>query len=238
MPTSRVKANWLPMQDPLLWCYQSSPALIAHSHIINRLPRTNQVAKHPQTDWEHLSNLYVRETSKSPELFEWLPTGPYDHESFGRRFDAAARHDRGAIILAILLKRCTMHRRSRRQDGDEGEGDDVAVEVVEVDDGTFAGTIGLLNTDLSRSRTEMGHVSHKRPFVDMDPYVNLIYSICGQISRKRYCQSHFQNRSSSSLSSRELSSARTPTACCSNTAWTHCRPAAWLCAASSGRRTR
>lgn len=111
---------------------------------------------HVQTDWERLSNLFVLETSKHPELFDWLPTGPYDHESYTRTFDTVARHNRGAIIFAILLKGCTIRRNKHRDSGREAVIDE---EVMKVADGTFAGTIGLLNTDLSRSRTEMGYVS-------------------------------------------------------------------------------
>ncbi|KAK5046685.1 hypothetical protein LTR84_007446 [Exophiala bonariae] len=113
-----------------------------------------------EADWSRLSNIFVTETSKHPELFDWLPTGPYDQESYTQTFNTVARNNPGAIIFAILLKRWTVRRERRANGGREAgdENEDGGVEVFEVEDGTFAGTIGLLNTDLGRSRTEMGHI--------------------------------------------------------------------------------
>ncbi|KEF58655.1 uncharacterized protein A1O9_06581 [Exophiala aquamarina CBS 119918] len=108
-----------------------------------------------RADWDRLCSIYVRETLPYPELFDHVSFGPFRHNNeFRRHFDVRCLQDHGTIILAIILKRCTI--RKRRGGGDISGGAN-NVDDLEVEDGTFAGTIGLLNTDVSRSRTEVGH---------------------------------------------------------------------------------
>jgi len=94
---------------------------------------------------------YVTETGiNHPELWDYFPFGPYySVEAYKTWYNNNVRQNPTIIIFAIYLK---AGRIAKRISGSN------ELETLEVADGTFAGTTGLINASVENSSVEIGHV--------------------------------------------------------------------------------
>jgi len=94
---------------------------------------------------------YITETCiNHPELWEFFPSGPYESvASYKKYYDDNHRHNPITTIFAIYLKAGQV---SKRKPGS------TEIETIEVAEGTFAGTTGLLNASPENSTVEIGYV--------------------------------------------------------------------------------
>lgn len=89
-------------------------------------------------------------SSETPEIFQYLPYGPFESpEAYDRWYNNRIRPTKAAIIFAIILKAGVI--RMQKPASDE-------FEELKVEDGTFAGTTGLINADPNNSVVEVGNV--------------------------------------------------------------------------------
>jgi hypothetical protein len=92
----------------------------------------------------------VKLSSETPEIFQYLPYGPFESlDAYDRWYSNRLRSTKAAIIFAIILKAGII--RKRKPGSDE-------FEELTVEDGIFAGTTGLINADPDNSVVEVGHV--------------------------------------------------------------------------------
>ncbi|KAJ9654088.1 hypothetical protein H2198_006827 [Neophaeococcomyces mojaviensis] len=96
-------------------------------------------------------DLYVTETSfKHPELFEYFPGGPFaSTQEYKAWYQSVVYENPASSIFAIFLKAGKIQRKN------PATGD---IDVLEVANGTFAGTTGLINASVENSTVEIGHV--------------------------------------------------------------------------------
>jgi RimJ/RimL family protein N-acetyltransferase len=97
--------------------------------------------------WFSHGDLYIEGSKDHPELFQYLPWGPFTLESLQQHFEIY-RRDNTVLMLAIIDKT----RVDPRVTPDLGGP------------GSFAGTIGLLNTSPVNLITEIGAVTVFPPF--------------------------------------------------------------------------
>lgn len=94
---------------------------------------------------------YVRETCvKHPELWDYFPGGPYESvDAYKMWYDQNQRPNPTTTILAIYLRAGQVSK--QRSDSSD-------VDTINVAEGTFAGTTGLLNASAENSTAEIGFV--------------------------------------------------------------------------------
>jgi len=94
---------------------------------------------------------YVNETSlKHPELFNHFPNGPFASVQEYKAWHKTVVHDnRSSVSFNIFLKAGKVERKNATTG---------AIDVLEIDDDTFAGTTGLLNASAENSTAEIGYV--------------------------------------------------------------------------------
>jgi hypothetical protein len=92
----------------------------------------------------------VKLSSETPEIFQYLPYGPFESsDAYDQWYSNRIRPTKESIIFAIILKAGIA--RKRKPGSDE-------FEELKVEDGTFAGTTGLIRADPDNSVVEVGHV--------------------------------------------------------------------------------
>ncbi|KAF2493671.1 putative GNAT family acetyltransferase [Lophium mytilinum] len=99
------------------------------------------------SDYARFSSLYVSEVCKAAARnFDYLSYGPFeDTDAFGRWYEAKVRSVKSQIWFAIILKKCV-------------------IRDVQIEDGTFAGTIALMDCDPDSAMAEIAHVNYLPEF--------------------------------------------------------------------------
>lgn len=89
-------------------------------------------------------------SSETPEVFQYLPYGPFESpEAYDQWYSNRIRPTKESIIFAIILKAGIVRKRKPGSD---------QFEELKVEDGTFAGTTGLIRADPANSVVEVGNV--------------------------------------------------------------------------------
>ncbi|EAW23711.1 GNAT family N-acetyltransferase [Aspergillus fischeri NRRL 181] len=102
------------------------------------------------SNFEELAATYVKLSSETPEIFQYLPYGPFESpEAYDQWYSNRIRPTKESIIFAIILKAGIVRKRKPGSD---------QFEELKVEDGTFAGTTGLIRADPDNSVVEVGHV--------------------------------------------------------------------------------
>ncbi|KAH2490276.1 hypothetical protein KXV28_005383 [Aspergillus fumigatus] len=102
------------------------------------------------SNFEELSATYVELSSETPEVFQYLPYGPFEsQEAYDQWYSNRIRPTKESIIFAIILKAGIVRKRKPGSD---------QFEELKVEDGTFAGTTGLIRADPANSVVEVGNV--------------------------------------------------------------------------------
>ncbi|EAW11694.1 GNAT family N-acetyltransferase [Aspergillus clavatus NRRL 1] len=100
--------------------------------------------------FQPLAEAYVKQTSETPEIFENYPCGPFESvDAYERWYIERVRAPASVIVFAIALKAGVV--RKRQPGSDE-------VEELQVEEGTLAGTTGILNASTENAAAEIGHV--------------------------------------------------------------------------------
>ncbi|KIW18638.1 hypothetical protein PV08_02927 [Exophiala spinifera] len=103
--------------------------------------------------WESLSSMFVQETSKWPELFKYLPFGPFqDQARFKLWYDETFGQNESVILFAVLVKQGALEKTATATQNDS------STTLGGSEEYTFAGTIGMLNADVAHSRAEIGYI--------------------------------------------------------------------------------
>ncbi|KAF2801291.1 putative GNAT family acetyltransferase [Mytilinidion resinicola] len=99
------------------------------------------------SDYARFSTVYVSETCKAASRnFDYLAYGPFENvDAFGEWYEPKVRSVKSQIWFAIILKKCVIRDR-------------------QIEDGTFAGTVALMDCNRDSAIAEIAHVNYLPKF--------------------------------------------------------------------------